>query len=198
MLRQLILACAGLACGSVHAAEPSAAPQIVPREQWGAKPAVKELMKPQKQAAIVVHHTSSRRQPKVSLEKKLKGLQSFSQREDKVAGKKKPAWGDVPYHYYIDASGRVGEGRNINFAGDTNTSYDPANNILIVVEGDFESEMPSGEQKSALKTLVVWLARNYKIPASRITGHNDQAQTDCPGKNLKPFLEDLRKAVSGG
>lgn len=198
MLRKLILACTGLACGEVFAAEPMSSPQILPREQWGAKPAVTELMKPQKQAAIVIHHTSIRKQPKVSLKNKLKGLQRFSQREDKVAGKKKPAWGDVPYHYYVDAVGRVGEGRNINFAGDTNTNYDPTNNILIVVEGDFEREIPSDEQKSALKTLVVWLARSYKIPALRITGHNDHAQTDCPGRNLKPFLEDLRKAVGSG
>src|SRR5262245_39408340 len=90
------------------------APPIVARAQWGAKAADTSLMKKQTPREIIIHHTSVRQQPKLSLEKKLQGLQTFSQKPGSVAGHSKPVWGDIPYHYYIDVSGRIGEARDVN------------------------------------------------------------------------------------
>lgn len=177
-------------------AQRSAAPEIVPRSAWGAKPANKSVMKAQNPREIVIHHTSARQQPKVSLEQKLRGLQNFSQTIGSVNARPKPAWGDVPYHYYIDAAGRIGEGRDVNYAGDTNTKYNTTNRIQIVVEGHFDTEQPSPAQLRSLDRLVVWLAGKYRVPAAKISGHNDHAATDCPGRNLKSYLPLLRNKVA--
>jgi hypothetical protein len=170
-------------------------PMIVSRADWKAAPPLKDLMRPQKPAEIVIHHTGVAQKPAIPLERKLKGLQEFSQRPGTVGMHTKPAWGDVPYHFYIDVHGRIGQGRDINFAGDTNTSYDTANRIQIVVEGNFEVDHPSSEQLSALRQLVLWLAAKYKIDPKLITAHNDHAETDCPGKFLKPYVALLRTAA---
>ena len=101
----------------------------------------------------------------------------------------------MPYHHYIDVSGRIGEGRDTGYAGDTNTGYKTDGFVQIVVEGKFQTEKPDARQLAALDTLVVWLAGTYKVAPKGITGHNDHAPSDCPGRNLKPYLETLRKEV---
>lgn len=173
-------------------------PDIVSKRVWGAAPANERLMRKQKVRAIIVHHTGEGQNRKLTLEKKLRGLQAYSMRRDIVSEtrKVKPAWGDMPYHYYVDLSGRIGEGRDPRFAGDTNTGYRTDGYLQVVVEGHFDREKPTAEQLYALDSLVLFLAAKYGIRAGDITGHNDHAASDCPGKNLKPYLSVLRKKVS--
>jgi hypothetical protein len=192
----LAVAALGAAAASLALAQDGAAPDIVPRSGWGAKPAKTEMMKPQTPREIVIHHTSVKQQPKLSLERKLRGLQGFSQNPGTVNGRPKVAWGDMPYHFYIDSAGRIGEGRDVGYAGDTNTRYSTANRIQIVLEGHFDKEEPSPAQLQALDKLVVWLARKYRVPAGKISGHNDHVSTDCPGKHLKSYLPTLRDKVA--
>ncbi len=170
-------------------------PQIVRREAWGALPPNADIMTEQKPSEIIIHHTGERQQPKISLEAKLRGLQNFAMTPGRVGSLSKPAWGDVPYHYYIDVAGQIGEGRDPGFQGDAVTNFDNEDRIQIVVEGDFDSEEPAKAQLETLTKLVVWLAAKYAIAPEAVSGHGDHDQTDCPGRNLKPFLEELRKAV---
>jgi hypothetical protein len=170
-------------------------PEIIPRSAWGALPPKTELMQEQKPNEIVIHHTGARQQPRVSIEAKMRGLQHFGMTPGRVGRLSKRAWGDIPYHFYVDFAGKIAEGRDIDFAGDATTGFDNDGRIQITVEGDFEHEQPSAEQLSALTRLAVWLTAVYGIPPEGISGHDDHDQTDCPGRNLKPFLEDLRKAV---
>ena len=170
-------------------------PQIVPRGAWGALPPNAELMQEQKPAEIIIHHTAERQQPKLSLEVKLRGLQGFAMKPGKVGLLSKPAWGDVPYHYYIDVSGKIGEGRDPGFAGDGVTNFENDDRIQIAVEGDFEKEEPSKAEIESLTKLVVWLAAKYAVVPENIAGHGDYDQTNCPGRAMKPVLEELRKAV---
>jgi hypothetical protein len=192
----LAVAALGVAAASLALAQGGTQPEIVPRSAWGAKPAKTEMMKPQTPREIVIHHTSVKQQPKLSLERKLRGLQGFSQNPGTVNGRPKVAWGDVPYHFYIDSAGRIGEGRDVGYAGDTNTKYSTANRIQIVLEGHFDTEEPSPAQLQSLDKLVVWLARKYRVPAGKISGHNDHVSTDCPGKHLKSYLPTLRDKVA--
>ena len=76
---------------------------------------------------LTIHHTATVQNPARTIEEKMFGLQAFSQRDDSLAGgKKKPAWADVPYHYYVAVDGAVAEGREWRYVGDTNTEYNPA------------------------------------------------------------------------
>lgn len=170
-------------------------PQIVSRAQWGAKE-VGPNGRPHTIRFITIHHGGVASNAKRSLEEKLRGLQAWSQREDKLdSGRTKPAWPDIPYHYYISIDGRIGEARPTNIAGDTNTEYDPTGHLLIVLEGNFEVETVPPDQLQALRSLTVWCAWKWGVLAHRIAGHKDYAQTDCPGAHLYPELEGLRRLV---
>ena len=172
-------------------------PQILSRSAWAAKPADTTLMTSQTPRAIVIHHTGEKRAPQQSLQEKLQRLLRFSQAAGTVGTQPKPPWGDVPYHFYVNSAGRIGEGRSLGFAGDSNTRYDTANRIQIVVEGHFNQEQPSVAQLRSLDRLVEWLAARYKVPATSISGHGDHvANTDCPGVGLKTHLPALRALVA--
>ena len=171
-------------------------PNIVDRQTWGAKDSVGE-MKRHTPSHLTVHHTASLQKRKTSLEMKMRALQAFSQNTGTLAGgRRKPAWPDVPYHFYISADGRIAEARDINFVGDTNTDYDPTGHVLIVLEGNFEKERPSTEQLQALDGLSLWLSVVWRIPASKIQGHKNYASTACPGKNLENKLSRLRGVIA--
>jgi hypothetical protein len=171
--------------------------EIASRATWSAAAANESLMRRHTPRAIIIHHTDTAQNPVRTLESKLKGLQEYSMSPGTVSetGKEKPAWGDVPYHYYIDVTGRIGEGRDITFAGDTNTGYGTDGFVQIVVEGKFETEMPEPRQLAALDELVISLAQSLSISSKDVTGHNDHAISDCPGRNLKAHLGALRRKV---
>jgi hypothetical protein len=153
-------------------------------------------MTPHNVVGIILHHTGVRRNPAISLETKMRGLQSFSQSPGEVSpGHRKPAWPDVPYHFYVDAKGRIAEGRDVHFAGDTNTHYDTAGFIQIAVEGDFEKETPGPEQLTAVHDLLMWLLLMGGLSDGNVSMHMDHAQTDCPGKNFKAVLPGLLSQV---
>ena len=170
-------------------------PKIVSRKKWKAK---EPIGKAQKHTIgyITIHHTATLQNEKLTIEKKMQNLQNFSQSESLLAsGKAKPAWFDVPYHYYIAVDGKIAEGREIEFVGDTNTEYDPTGHALIVLEGNFQTEQPSAKQQKSLQKLVAWLAVKRKVSASEIKAHNDYAATACPGENLKKLLPTLREKI---
>jgi len=171
-------------------------PPMTSRQEWRAAEPLAG-MKPQQPERITIHHTATLQNPEQSLADKLKALQQFSQSESQLAsGKTKPAWPDVPYHYYIDVHGAVGEGRDVHFAGDTNTEYDPTGHILIVLEGNFEEESPTESQMATLRSLTAWLSATYSVPSDRIGGHKDFASTACPGTNLESQLPELRAFIA--
>lgn len=181
-----------LTAGVLLAQVPASRPVMIERSAWGAQPAVLE-MRSHAPKRITIHHTGTAQRPDLATAQKIKNLQLFSQREDKLAdGRTKPAWGDVPYHYYIGVDGKTAVGRDDRFAGDTNTEYDPAGHLLVVVEGNFEVETVSDAQWRALVAVVSWLAERERVPSVDIQSHKDFAKTDCPGADLSRRLDDLR------
>ena len=171
-------------------------PAIVSREMWQAKPPIGE-MTPQRIAGIILHHTGTLKKPEVPIKEKMRGLQGFSQRTGRLSNKRfKPAWPDVPYHFYIDAGGRIAEGRDIHFAGDTNTGYDTKGYIQIAVEGDFEVEIPDPAQLTALRDLLAWLELSWKLDNNAVSVHKDHAPTSCPGRNFMTLLPGVLANVA--
>jgi hypothetical protein len=171
-------------------------PDIIPRSIWGAKLPAGEMISHSPER-ITICHTATTQQLSVSIEEKMRRLQSFSQRADSLAsGRFKPAWPDVPYHFYVAADGRIAEGRDLRYAGDTNTDYDTAGHILIVLEGNFEMEYPTQAQLDSLRRLSAWLIQSLGISPSRIKEHKDYAPTACPGKNMGEEIIRLRRELS--
>jgi N-acetylmuramoyl-L-alanine amidase len=151
------------ACSQAAVVNAQSQPRILSRKEWNANKPVGEAKK-HKILFITIHHTATVQKPGVPLATKMRNLQAFSQREDKLdTGKVKPAWFDIPYHFYIAADGQIAEGREIKYVGDTNTEYNPAGHSLVVLEGNFETEQPTPAQIDSMKRIVAWL-ENTKSP----------------------------------
>lgn len=170
--------------------------KIILRKDWGAKDPIKPMIL-QKPTKITIHHSGVIYPVKLNLKEKMKSLQKYSQSAEKMAnGKIKEIWADIPYHFVISGTGEIAEGREIQYAGDTNTEYDPQNHILINVLGNFEEQKPTKEQITALTKLCDFLCKKYNISINEINGHNHYAITDCPGKNLNVLIPSLKEALS--
>lgn len=174
----------------------AAAGEVLSRADWGAKPALAGQA-PHEVRRITLHHTAVRANPGRALAAKMRGLQRFSQSDELFAdGRRKRVWPDVPYHFYIDADGRIAEGRDLRFAGDTNTNYDPSGHIGIAVEGNFEIEKPTKAQEQALAGLLARLMKDYGLTVEDIGTHKHFAATACPGRHLEARLPAILKAAA--
>jgi len=74
--------------------------------------------------------------------------------------------------------------------GETNTEYDPNGHFLITVIGNYEKQEATAAQLAAIADLMAWAVRKFDVPLDNIGGHYNYAKTDCPGKNLRKYLED--------
>lgn len=200
LTRSLAITLSALALGCARHADTRIIPseiKYVSRADWGAHAPVLP-MKAHKITRLTIHHTGEPQQPQRSVADKLRGLQAFSQRDDSLdSGKKKPAWPDVPYHFYLATDGSIAEGRDWHYAGDTNTSYDPSGHLLLVVEGNFNKDTLTTAQRRTLDIVVPALAKRFGIPPDHLAGHKDFAETSCPGNNLYSELPRLRELIAG-
>lgn len=168
---------------------------LVSRAEWHARPPVLPVREHTPER-LTLHHTATVPNPARTVAAKLQALQQFSQRDDSLAdGRRKPAWPDVPYHFYVGVDGVVGEGREWRYVGDSNTPYDPTGHLLVVVEGNFERDTLTTAQRRTLDVLVPALARRFGIPPERLATHRDFARTSCPGEHLYAELPRLRSML---
>jgi uncharacterized protein (DUF305 family) len=133
---------------------------------------------------VTLHHSGSAEplRPEDDPVQKLRGLQSWGARDRN--------WWDVPYHFLIDLEGRVYEGRDWRYMGETNTTYDPRGHFLISVIGNYGRQEPTSAQVDAIAGLMAWALTRFDLPLDRIGGHYDYADTSCPGEHLIRYLED--------
>ncbi len=140
---------------------------------------------------VTLHHTGDSK-PLTRADdpaQRLRNLQSW--------GASDRNWWDVPYHFLLDLDGRVFEGRDWHFQGETNTTYDPGGHFLISMIGNYDVQEPSVGQLDAIADLMAWALKANNLPIDRIGGHYNYAETGCPGKYLRRYLEDgtLRRLV---
>ena len=179
------------ACAAIAPHDSAFEAGIVTRAHWRSVPPSDADTPPRRHTVshITLHHGGVDFPKDRDVRTYLRDLQAWSRREKK--------WIDVPYHYVIDFNGRVYEGRPIEYAGDTNTEYDPEGHALIELIGNYEEIEPSPEQMQALAKTMAMLAVQYRVPVSEIRAHRDySSQTVCPGKNLYRHLPALREQVA--
>lgn len=133
---------------------------------------------------ITLHHEGDAQPLKLDddVVRKLRGLQSW--------GASDRNWWDVPYHFLLDLRGNIYEGRDYHFMGETNTTYDPSGHFLITAIGNYEKQEPTQAQLDAIADLMAWAVSEFNVSLDNIKGHYNYADTDCPGKNLRKYLED--------
>ena len=147
---------------------------LLEKQAWGAEPEG-DGFQAHSIVRITVHHTA------VVLGTNSKAPARFRQHQTYHQSQ---GWPDLAYHVMIDRAGNLYEGRPMEYRGDTFTSYDPSGHFLPCLEGDFNSESPTGLQIEALAQLCAWAANRWGIDIETIGGHRDYASTSCPGTNL--------------
>jgi hypothetical protein len=179
LLLSLLLACASASSQTLLDVEQG----IVPVSAWGGTPADPAQAHRHQIDHITLHHQGEPYKPGTDPQQYLRNLQNWSR------GTKH--WLDIPYHYIIDLDGKIYEGRKIEYAGDTNTEYDPTGHALIEVVGNFEEVEPNQQQLDAVVRLMAMLARKYGVPLDHIASHRDfSKQTVCPGANLYRYVQE--------
>ena len=133
---------------------------------------------------VTLHHTGDSRPllPGDDPVQRLRGLQAWGARDRN--------WWDVPYHFLMDLEGRIFEGRDYHFMGETNTTYDPGGHFLISIIGNYGRQEPTQAQLDAIADLMAWALQEFDLPVERIGGHYNYAETGCPGEHLRKYLED--------
>jgi hypothetical protein len=151
---------------------------VIPRDAWGAEP-VSGALEPHDIQHITIHHAGT-----------TTGTVGPAQFRVWQAWHQFLGWPDVAYHYIIGRDGLVYEGRDHKAAGDTATEYDPTGHLLLVVEGDFDADVPTAAQIETLARLVAWGSQTFAVPLDEATGHRDHAATTCPGDSLYALIHD--------
>ncbi|MBP9750221.1 MAG: N-acetylmuramoyl-L-alanine amidase [Candidatus Peribacteraceae bacterium] len=119
-------------------------------------------------------------------------------------------WGDIGYHYIVDESGQVYEGKSGGKSVVGGHAYcHNVGTIGISLMGNFDEERPTQAQVKALQKLLMLLADSYDVDLSKsvtyhgetmpaVVGHRDLLSTDCPGFALYGVLDQVRKNVQDG
>lgn len=154
--------------------------------------AAMRLRIPHRITHVTLHHTGDARtlEPHEDPAVRLRNLQAW--------GASARNWWDVPYHFLMGLDGRIYEGRDFRYMGETNTAYNPEGHFLISIIGNYERQEPTPAQIESIARLMAWAIVEFDLPLDRIGGHYDYASTGCPGKHLRKYLEDgtLRRMVA--
>lgn len=165
-------------------------PQVAQSEVAGG--ADMRLRIPHRITHVTLHHTGDATPlgPDEDPVRRLRGLQSW--------GASDRNWWDVPYHFLLGVDGRIFEGRDYHFMGETNTAYDPGGHFLISAIGNYDRQEPTPATIAAIADLMAWAFKEFDLPLDRMGGHYNYASTGCPGQHLKQLLEDgtLKRMVA--
>lgn len=109
-------------------------------------------------------------------------------------------WADIAYHYLIDRSGRIWEGRDIAVQGaHAGNSTLNQGNVGIAVLGNFEEQQLNDGQRRALFTLLDHLRGRFGIRSDQVVTHGEilrdshEGGTACPGGSLSHAVTDYRR-----
>lgn len=90
----------------------------------------------------------------------------------------------IGYHYFIDKTGKVTQGRG-NLDEGAHCIGKNKSSIGICLAGNFDVTLPTPEQETALKWLLTDLTKKFKIPAERIVPHRAFSNKSCYGRKLR-------------
>ena len=105
--------------------------------------------------------------------------------------------GNIAYHYFIEASGKLRRGRNESTQGThTKASQMAGKSLGVCLAGDFNQEEPNEAQLKVLSQILLELCKKYNLPVENVLGHREVpgSSTECPGDSLNEWLVDWRGA----
>jgi N-acetylmuramoyl-L-alanine amidase len=92
-------------------------------------------------------------------------------------------WGGCGYHYVIERTGKVTQGRKDNEIG-AHTIGKNEESLGIALAGNFDVTLPTPEQIEALKQLVTDKMYEHHVPIDNVVPHRKFASKSCYGNLL--------------
>jgi peptidoglycan hydrolase-like amidase len=152
---------------------------------------------------LVVHHTAMKVTGDArSGEERIRALYAYHANNR--------GWGDIGYHYLVDESGQIYEGKaGGKYVVGGHAYCNNIGTIGIALLGNFEVEQPTQQQMKSLQWLLGWLGDTYDVPLAgkvkfhgktltTIVGHRDLLSTDCPGTRAYEVLDQVRSHAASG
>lgn len=108
-------------------------------------------------------------------------------------------YGDIGYHFLIDPSGRIWEGRELRYQGAHASGSNNIGNVGICLLGNFVRERsgqgPTRSQIRSMEQLVVQLMQHYRFDGSALFCHSDFKATQCPGPRMAPLVKQFARRL---
>lgn len=167
---------------------------ISPRSSWSAnQPDRSNLDAMGKVTRVTIHHSAMLlRDPRPAA--CARQIQHIQRDHMRTRG-----YGDIGYHYLIDPSGRVWQGRDLRFQGAHASGDNNLGNIGICLLGNFmpgrAGQPPSTEQLAAMERLVRHLMQRFQIQADDLYCHSHFKNTECPGPLVEPAVVRLQRTL---
>jgi len=164
--------------------------EIHRRGEWGARPiaGAYDAMKPV--TRITVHHSAelTYAESAAAVGADLRDMQASHQAK----------WADLGYHFVIDPSGGIWEGRALKWQGAHEGAGLNQGAIGICLMGNFEKQPLPSAQTAGLARLLDALCVQFGIDGAHLKTHREVRQdpTDCPGAPLQHWMDDYRRARS--
>ncbi len=103
---------------------------------------------------------------------------------------------DIGYHFAIDRTGCVWQLRSMRYQGEHVRGVN-THNLGIVVLGNFELQSMTPQQKQRVITFGSYVRHLYGLSLDQVHTHREiylpPYPTVCPGKNMQPFMMDIRR-----
>jgi N-acetyl-anhydromuramyl-L-alanine amidase AmpD len=148
---------------------------------------------------ITVHHEGSDTDDLSDESAVAERLRTITKVQERPVGEGGLGAGDLGYHFAIDRSGRIWEGRSLIWQGaHAGNGTANAGNIGVVLLGNFDVQEPTASQLFSLRQLLANLCQRHNIRPENIYGHNEiksqygLSPTRCPGQYLSAWLRSYR------
>jgi hypothetical protein len=169
-------------------AEPVVESWFIPRTEWARQPVVVSRTTPMggTPTRITVHHSGDKDDLNAD---SVAWLRQVDLNHIKGINHPEP-WACIGYHFIIDPSGRVFEGRPLRYQG-AHAGNPVVNrlNIGICLMGNFDVQRVPPAQRTALLNCLDRLCLQYGINRAEVFGHKKFKVTECPGRFLSQIID---------
>lgn len=174
--------------------------QQLDRARWGARTPDRGNLDPMGRIwRVTVHHSAMLARPGAA-QVSAAAIRAIQQQHMEGRG-----YGDIGYHFLIDPTGRIWQGRDLKFQGAHASGANNEGNVGICLLGNFttgrDGQEPTDAQLRSLQTLLRQVCQQHRLPAREIHTHREFRPTSCPGEHLQGIVERMRAqwaAAPGG
>lgn len=164
--------------------------KVIPRMRWTYRQPDLDDMRPMLPVtAVTVHHEGMEPFTDTSSTDTIERLRRVWN------GHEGRGFGDIGYHYVIDRSGRIWEGRSLKYQGAHVRAHNEGN-IGVMCLGNFDEQKVSEAQRAALEHQLKMLCAKYRVKRSMVKTHKEWNPTACPGRDLQRVMGPIRSRMS--